>query len=186
MEKAKRRRSSTSAVLFFTALTVSQSANCITSALAESADKRSQEIGQKEKAYAAALKVFEAYKLLDQSCDPKLVDLYAPEAEIESDVERKDTPTLKEKYDRAKYCALITKTFADPTMAKRSAATVYDTPTVRKESLSRETIKVEFHAYQGDTAMQVNWLLRKQSDDRWLIVKEHALTYRKSVGPAKP
>jgi len=133
-----------------------------------------------------ARNVFEEYKKLDQANDPKLVDLYAAEAKIESDIERKNAPTQKEKYDREKFCALITKTFADPTLAKTSATTVYDSPSVSREVLDKEAIKVEFRAYQGDTAMKVSWLLHKMPTGQWLIVKEHAATYRKSHGQAKP
>jgi hypothetical protein len=144
------------------------------------------ETTKEEADFASARSVFEQYKKLDQASDPKLVDLYAPEAKIESDVERKDTPTQKEKYDREKYCALITKTFADANLAKISAATVYDTPTMSREEWDKKAMKVDFHAYQGDTAMKVNWILHKTSSGQWLIVKEHAVTYRKSIGLAKP
>ena len=135
-----------------------------------------------EAEYDNARKVFEQYKKLDLAGDAKLIDLYAADAKIESDVERKDTPLQKEHYDRAKYSALITKTFADPVLAKLSAATVYDSPTIKNAGVEKDALKVEFHAYQGDTAMKVHWLLRKKADGQWLIEKEHAITYRKSLG----
>jgi hypothetical protein len=150
-----------------------------TAALAESAGKKAEEAE-----FDSARQVFESYKKLDLASDPKLIDLYAPDAKIESDVERKDTPTQKEKYDREKYCALISKTFANPGLAKISATTVYDTPSISRELLDKDAVKVEFRAYQGDTAMKVNWILHKSESGQWLIAKEHAVTYRKSVGQA--
>src|SRR5208283_112364 len=53
-----------------------------------------------EEDFAAARHLFDEYKRLDQASDSRLVDFYAPEAKIESDVERKDSPTQKENYDR--------------------------------------------------------------------------------------
>jgi hypothetical protein len=139
-----------------------------------------------EEDFAAARHLFDEYKRLDQASDSRLVDFYAPEAKIESDVERKDAPTQKENYDREKFCKLITKTFADPNLAKANAATSLDTPTMSRERFDKKAVKVEFHAYQGDTAMKVNWILHKTSSGQWLIVKEHAVTYRKSLGLTKP
>ena len=167
---------------FFTiALSIGLGASSTRAALAEGAAAAS-----KEADYESARQLFEEYKKRDQASDPKLVDLYAADATIESDVEREDAPTQKEKYDRAKFCALITKTFADPALSKKSAGTAYESPTMSRELLDKEAMKVEFSASQGDTAMKVNWVLHKSPEGQWQIRKEHTVTYRKSHGLAKP
>jgi len=144
--------------------------------------RASQSKGAKEADITAARTIFDEYKKRDLAGDASLVDLYATDARIESDIERKDTPTQKEHYDRAKYCAQITKTFADPALAKLSASTVYEAPNISRELLDKDMIKVEFLASHGDTAMKVHWLLRKEQDGKWLIAREHTVTYRKSLG----
>jgi hypothetical protein len=150
------------------------------------AEKKEEKKEEKAEDIAAAEKLYEQYQKLDKACDPALVDLYAPEAQIESEIERKDTPTLKEKYNREKFCSLITKTFADPVMSKISASTEYDAALLKKTRRGKDTVEVEFHACQGDTAMNVKWLVRKMPSGNWQIVKENSLTYRKSVGQAHP
>ncbi|MBS1988906.1 MAG: hypothetical protein JSS86_15325 [Cyanobacteria bacterium SZAS LIN-2] len=139
---------------------------------------------EKDKELAAARDFFEQYKKLDQACDPKLTDLYAEDATIESDVERKGAPVQKAKYDRSKFCAQISKTFADPAMAKISKSTEYDGVEVKRELLDKNAINVVFHAHQGDTGMKVHWVLHrsKANPDQWQIHKEHSVTYRKSHG----
>jgi ketosteroid isomerase-like protein len=155
-------------------------------------DTHNQETRKEEKRQveaedvAAARDLFERYQKLDKACDIKLTDFYAPDAEIESEVERKDQPKLKEKYDREKFCALIKKSFADPAMAKMSAETEYESPSIKREGLGKKAIEVEFRATHGDTAMKVTWLLHKMPTGEWLIAREKALTYRKSIGQAKP
>ena len=127
-----------------------------------------------------ATELFDKYKKLDQACDPKLIDLYEDDATIDSDVERKGAPLQCEKYDRKKFADLIAKTFADPALKEISQKTTYDTP-----EFSHETGKelcVDFHAYNGDSAIKVHWKLRKTAAGDWHIFKEHTVTFRKSHG----
>jgi len=183
-------------VLLLLAQTGATSLICLPSARAneekieERKEEKKEQKEEKKEAVAediaAAEKLYEQYQKLDKACDPALADLYAPEAQIESEVERKDTPTQKEKYNREKFCALITKTFADPNLSKISATTEYDQALLKKKRRGKDTVEVEFHACQGDTAMNVKWLVRKMPSGKWQIVKENALTYRKSMGRAHP
>jgi len=129
---------------------------------------------------AGAKKLFDTYKKLDNACDPKLIELYEEDATIDSDVERKGAPMHCEKYDRKKFAQQIEKTFSDPTLKEISKKTVYDKP-----EFSHETGKelcVDFHAYNGDSAIKVHWKLRRVAGGDWHIFKEHTVTFRKSHG----
>jgi len=127
-----------------------------------------------------ATELFDKYKKLDNDCDPKLIELYEEDATIDSDVERKGAPLQCEKYDRKKFGQLIEKTFSDPALKEMSKKTTYDKP-----EFSHETGKelcVDFHAYNGDSAIKVHWKLRKTAAGDWHIFKEHTVTFRKSHG----
>ncbi len=127
---------------------------------------------------AAALEFLKNYEKQDKAGSAKLIDLYADDASIESDIERKNSPTFTQKYTKDEFSNLISKSFADPLQAKLIAETKYSDAAFEEGHL-------KFRAISGDSAMVVDWLLRKDANGKLKIAREHSVTYRLSLGQAK-
>ena len=127
---------------------------------------------------AAALEFLKNYEKQDKTGNAKLIDMYADDASIESDIERKDSPTFTQKYSKAAFANLINKSFANPLQAKLIAETKYS-------DAAYEDGHLKFQATSGDSAMRIDWLLRKDADGKLKIAREHSVTFRISLGHAK-
>ncbi len=112
----------------------------------------------------AAREVFELYKKLDLSSDPRIIDLYAYGAEING---------LGKSYTRQEYGKFIAETYK--AYSEINGKTRFSEPTfsaVKNDSVDVQFIVGMERQLDSHVYMTVNWTLKKSGSGAWEISSE--------------
>ncbi len=134
----------------------------------------------KAEEFAEARQVFEQYKKLDLAGDAKLIELYAPAANIEAGVERERGDVRWQKLDRDGLAKEIAAAFKDEHLSALKNEESFGHPKFKKTELAgAPAVEVIFHGSSGHAGVKVTWFLQQDKTGRWLIVSEKSVTYNK-------
>jgi hypothetical protein len=130
--------------------------------------------------FAEAETLFNAYKKLDLGNDPRLIELYAPTAQIEAGVERERGDIRVQKMNRETFAKEIATAFKDEHLCALKSEETYSKPHFKKSTLNgKPAVEVIFHGAAGHAGIKVTWLLQPDDAGRMLIVSERSVTYNK-------
>lgn len=109
--------------------------------------------------------LFDKFKRLDLANDPRIIDMYASDAQINM---------FGVPYSRAGYAAFIAGSYK---MAPNlNALTRYDEPVFSEETAN--SARVTFTARASGAAIDLEWKLRKNADGTWQIASEKPVLHR--------